>query len=52
MVEKSEFEYIKDELQKGNGTKRNLLEENANIGELKKYLMSLNNIQIRQNKQK
>ncbi len=53
ITEKSEFEHVKQELQQKNTSReRNLLEENTNIGELKKYLMSLNNIQIRRNKEK
>lgn len=48
---KSEFEHVKEGIQnnKKSQKERNLLEENANIGELKKYLMTLNNIQIHRN---
>lgn len=42
---KSEFEKVKDSLSKTTQTK-DLLEENQNIGDLKKYLMQLNNLKI------
>jgi len=42
---KSEFENVKDSLLK-NSPQRDLLQESENIGELKKYLLSLNNITI------
>lgn len=43
--EKSDFEKTKDSLET-NSPKKDLLEENQNIGDLKKYLMQLNNIKI------
>lgn len=43
--EKSEFEKTKDSLL-SQAPKKDLLEENANIGDLKKYLMGLNNIKV------
>ena len=42
---KSEFEKTKDSLLK-NQNQKNLLEENQNIGDLKKYLMQINNLKI------
>ena len=46
---KSDFEKTKDAIMKATPQK-DLLEENANIGDLKKYLMQLNNLQININK--
>ncbi|MBR1617564.1 matrixin family metalloprotease [bacterium] len=46
--EKSDFEKVKDETL-NNQSSKNLLQENANIGELKKYLLQLNNIKIDKN---
>ena len=40
---KSDFEHVKDELMKSAPTK-DLLQENENIGDLKKYLMEINNL--------
>ena len=48
---KSEFEKTK-ELLIQNAQQKDLLEENQNIGDLKKYLMQLNNLQININKPK
>lgn len=48
---KSDFERVKDSLTQDIQTK-NLLDENQNIGDLKKYLMQLNNLQINVNKPK
>ena len=42
---KSDFERIKDELIKSAPTK-DLLQENENIGDLKKYLMEINNLKL------
>ena len=42
---KSEFEKTKDSLLKQE-VQKNLLEENQNIGDLKKYLMQINNIKV------
>lgn len=42
---KTEFEKIKDSLLE-NTPQKDLLQENENIGDLKKYLMQLNNIKI------
>lgn len=42
---KSEFEKLKDEMS-SKIPQKDLLEENANIGDLKKYLMQINNIKI------
>ena len=42
---KSDFEQVKDELMKPAPAK-DLLEENANIGDLKKYLMEINNLKF------
>ena len=42
---KSDFEKTKDSLLQ-NTSQKDLLEENQNIGDLKKYLMQLNNLQI------
>ncbi len=42
---KSEFEKTKDEILKTQNEK-NLLEENQNIGDLKKYLLQVNNIKV------
>ena len=44
--EKSEFEKTKDALIQ-NQNARNLHEENANIGDIKKYLMQVNNLNIK-----
>ena len=44
-AEKSDFEKVKDELIKSESQK-DLLQENANIGDLKKYLMQVNNLKI------
>ncbi len=46
---KSEFEEVKDSI---NHQARDLLQENENIGELKKYLLELNKIQINVNDSK
>lgn len=43
-MSKSEFEQVKEELQQGQ--KRDLLEEHTNIGDLKKYQLSLQNISL------
>lgn len=43
--EKSSFEKVKDDIIQ-NVEQKDLLEENQNIGELKKYLMGINNIKI------
>ena len=43
--DKTEFEKIKDSLLE-NTPQKDLLQENENIGDLKKYLMQLNNIKI------
>ena len=43
--EKSEFEKTKDNLLVET-PKKDLLQENENIGHIKKYLMQLNNIKI------
>ena len=43
--EKTEFEKVKDSLLQ-NEPQKDLLQENENIGDLKKYLMQLNNIKI------
>ena len=48
---KSDFEKTKDALMQ-NQYQKDLLEENQNIGDLKKYLMQLNNLQININKPK
>ena len=48
---KSDFEKTKDSLLQ-NMPQKDLLEENQNIGDLKKYLMQLNNLQININKPK
>jgi hypothetical protein len=48
---KSDFEKTKEALEQ-NLPKKDLLEENQNIGDLKKYLMQLNNLQINVNKPK
>ena len=42
---KSDFEKVKDELS-SNIIQKDLLQENANIGDLKKYLMEINNIKV------
>ena len=42
---KSDFEKVKTELEQ-NAVQKDLLQENANIGDLKKYLMQINNINI------
>ena len=42
---KSDFEKTK-ELLENNTPQKDLLEENQNIGDLKRYLMQLNNLQI------
>ena len=42
---KSDFERVKDELLKSSPTK-DLLQENENIGDLKKYLMEINNLKF------
>ena len=44
--QKSDFEKTKDALMNGTAYKKDLLEENQNIGDLKKYLMQINNIKI------
>lgn len=44
--EKSEFEKTKDELLSKPTQIKDLLEENQNIGDLKKYLMQINNFKI------
>ena len=46
---KSDFEKVKDTISQNTPTK-DLLEENQNIGDLKKYLMQLNNLNININK--
>lgn len=46
---KSDFEKVKDTLSSNTQTK-DLLEENQNIGDLKKYLMQINNLNININK--
>ena len=47
MNEKSDFEKTKDELEnKMQAGKKDLLKENENIGDLKKYLMQVNNLKI------
>ena len=48
---KSDFEKTKDKIIK-NAPQKDLLEENQNIGDLKKYLMQLNNLQININRPK
>ncbi len=48
---KSEFEEVKDLIDQ-NSAMRDLLQENENIGELKKYLLELNKIQININNSK
>ena len=47
-LEKSEFGKTMDGLR--NSTGKDLIQENANIGELKKYLMQINNIKFNFNK--
>ena len=42
---KSDFERVKDNLV-SSAPQKDLLEENQNIGDLKKYLMQLNNLNI------
>ncbi len=44
--EKSDFEKTKDSLENKALPVKDLLEENQNIGDLKKYLMQLNNIKV------
>ena len=44
-MEKSDFEKVKDDLIKSQ-PKKDLLQENTNIGDLKKYLMQVNNLKI------
>ena len=48
---KSDFEKTKDSIMQGMQQK-DLLEENQNIGDLKKYLMELNNLKININRPK
>ena len=48
---KSDFEKTKDSILKATPQK-DLLQENENIGDLKKYLMELNNLKININKPK
>ena len=48
---KSDFEKTKNALERS-APQKDLLEENQNIGDLKKYLMQLNNLQININKPK
>ena len=43
--EKSDFERVKDELM-NSASSKDLLQENANIGDLKKYLLQVNNLNI------
>ena len=45
-MEKSDFERVKDDLMENPQYSKDLLQENANIGDLKKYLMQLNNLSI------
>ena len=44
--QKSDFEKTKDELLKSRQLEKNLLEENQNIGDLKRYLLEVNNFKI------
>ncbi len=44
--EKSDFEKTKDSLINKSMPKKDLLEENQNIGDLKKYLLQINNIKV------
>ena len=44
--EKSDFERVKDKLI-SSGEQKDLLAENQNIGDLKKYLMQVNNLNIK-----
>ena len=44
--EKSDFEKTKDSLLSNNTQRKDLLEENQNIGDLKKYLLQINNIKV------
>ena len=44
--EKSEFEKTKESLENNTVLRKDLLGENQNIGDLKKYLMQLNNIKV------
>ena len=48
---KSDFEKTKESIER-NIQQKDLLEENQNIGDLKKYLMELNNLQININRPK
>ena len=43
---KSDFEQVKDELLKSQSPSKDLLKENENIGDLKKYLMEINNLKF------
>ena len=49
---KSDFEQIKDELMKPKQQEKDLLKENENIGDLKKYLMEINNLNFNFKKNK